>query len=533
MRGGANRLRLSQVVGGSGLVLVLLGFSLVGGFWPRDVQVDPSVTKEAPVTPMDLSTGVASNSPLFATDPNDSNVVALANRQDAPDLGCGLQLSIDGGSRWAVLDPVLELPSGSDLCYAPQVAFDGHGTLHYLFVGLAGAGRQPVGVYLMSSRDRGVTFSLPREVLGPHNFGVGMAVSDSPEGGSRMHLAWLHASSNPPSGGFSPEANPILSAYSDDGGLTFSPPVQVNDPQRLRAVAPALALEPDGDVHVAYYDLQEDARDYQGLAGPPWSETWSIVVASSPDRGVSFSPGVVVDDAIAPMERVMLVFTMPPPAIVVWGDGSCVAWTDARLGDADAMVSCTGEGRTWRPPARLNDDPAGNGSRQYLPRLSVAPGGRIDAVFYDRRDDLRNLGTKVFFASSRDGGRSFGSNLGLINEPFDPRIGQRYAGIAAEGQVEFGSRLGLVSGKTQVLAAWADTRNSEPNTTGQDVVVARIAVPTDGAEGRVKGGVLVALGSALMAWAIAASGRSRFGRGSASDQSNAPAPRAKRAHGAG
>jgi hypothetical protein len=51
-----------------------------------------------------------------------------------------------------------------------------------------------------------------------------------------------------------------------------------------------VALGPEGDVHVAYYDLEDDVRDYQGLAGPAWEETWSIVWATSTDRGWSFRP---------------------------------------------------------------------------------------------------------------------------------------------------------------------------------------------------------------------------------------------------
>lgn len=81
-------------------------------------------------------------------------------------------------------------------------------------------------------------------------------------------------------------------------------------------------------------------------------------MATSSDRGGSFSPGTVVDDRIVPAERVMLVFTMPPPALAAGGKRLCAAWTDGRHGDADALARCSGDGgEHWGAVRRLNDDP--------------------------------------------------------------------------------------------------------------------------------------------------------------------------------
>lgn len=140
-------------------------------------------------------------------------------------------------------------------------AFDGDGVLHYLFVGLTGPGNEPMGAFLTTSGDRGRTFTPPRQVLGPLKFSVRMAIDRDAGGAGGLHLAWVDTSSDPPTGGFGPPPNPIMTAHSDDGGETFSSPVQVSDPDRLRVVAPALALGPDGAVHVAYYDLGDDVVD--------------------------------------------------------------------------------------------------------------------------------------------------------------------------------------------------------------------------------------------------------------------------------
>lgn len=466
------------------------------------------VRPEVPVTAMDQGPfGPANNSPLLAADPTEPRFVVIANRLDAPDFDCALQVSGDGGRSWLTVKPVAKLPPGAEKCYAPEVAFDNKGVLHYLFVGLHGAGNEPMGAFLATSADRAQTFGAPRQVLGPLNFAVRMAIDPHVGDKGRLHLVWLHATSDPPLGGFGPPPNPILAAYSDDGGATFSKPVQVSDRSRQRVVAPALALGGDGAVHVAYYDLKDDAVDYQGLEGAIWGGTWSLVVATSTDRGRRFAAGSVVEEAVGPPERVMLIFTMPPPAIVARDDRVCVAWTDGRHGDPDVLLRCsTDAGRSWQRLRRLNDDPVANGRAQYLPRLSVSPDGRIDVVFYDRRNDPKNVLNDVYFSFSADGGETFSPNVRVSQDSFESRIGQQYVHPAARGQFEFGSRLALLSRRSTAVAAWTDTRNSRlvATATGQDIFATTLDVPatrksTSRAWAPVLAGVigLAALGSLL------------------------------------
>jgi hypothetical protein len=210
----------------------------------------------------------------------------------------------------------------------------------------------------------------------------------------------------------------------------------------------------------------------------------------------------------------MLIFTMPAPALVATATRLCAAWADARLGDADVMARCSADhGRRWGRPVRVNDDRRGNGARQYLPRLAAAPGGRIDALFYDRRDDPNGIRNHAFFASSTDGGRHFGPNRRLSEEPSDARIGQRYVGPAAQGLVEIGSRLGLASRPDGAVAAWTDTRNSAPGTTAQDVFATTVELSHTGRRRwpALAGWALAGTGAVLLLGA-AASARRRRGR---------------------
>lgn len=496
-----------------GAVLLVLGATvLAGAVGVRSARAPvPRPGEEVPVTATNQLAQTSSNSPSIVADPSQPRFVVVANRIDARDFSCALQVSGDGGTTWLPANPVPTLPDGAEKCYAPEVAFGPGGRLYYLFVGLHGSGNKPMGAFLTTSTDRARTFSTPRRVLGPLNFSVRMAVDPTMGHEGRLHLVWLHAGSDPALGGFAPEPNPILAAHSDDGGKTFSQPVSVSDTSRARVVGPALVVGAHHAVHVAYYDLQGDARDYQGLEGPAWERRWSVVATTSTDAGGRFGPGAVVDDQVVAPERVMLIFTMPPPALVAHGRRLCAAWTDARHGDPDAVLRCSEDGgRRWEALRRLNDDPVGNGIRQYLPRLAVAPGGRIDAVFLDRRRNHDNGGNDTVYTFSLDGGRRFARNVRLTDYNSSARNGAQYANVSAAGQYEFGGRLGLLSRRSSVLAAWPDTRNS-PRGPGQDVYATTVRLPTRGQPGwaRALGAAGVGLGAIALGFGVVARRRHR------------------------
>lgn len=438
---------------------------------------DVEVLQEMPATGNDWRAARSANSPDIAVDPTNRDVVALANRLDKPDFSCALQMSGDGGRLWAPVNPVPELPAEADKCYGPEVEFDADGTMYYLFVGLEGAGNRPSGVYLTTSDDRGRTFSEPRQVLGRGNYQVRLALDRTSGNPGRLHLVWLRTTEEPGLGGLPAPPNPIVASHSDDGGQTWSDPILVSDPdQQLRAVAPAVAVGEGGALHVAFYDLQDDSRDYRGLEGDTWPGTWSVVHRVSHDRGESFSPSVVVDDELRPPGRVMLIFTMPPPALATDEDGNVyVAWHDARNGDWDVFAAASSDaGRSWSGPVRVNDDAERNGRHQLLPQVAVAPGGRVDVVFFDRREDENNVHQHVYYASSTDRGASYGANVRLTRFSYNSKNGAKYAVPSAQGLYDLGTRLGLAADDTRTLAAWPDGRHPMPGTGVLDVLTTAV-----------------------------------------------------------
>ncbi len=470
-------------------------------------QPHPTVRSEVPITATDIYNKPSNNSPQLAVDPTDARFVVVANRLDAP-FNCSLQASGDGGRSWVSARPVPQLPEGADTCYAPEVAFGRHGLLYYLFVGLREPGSSPMGVYLTTSRDRAHSFSPPRQVLGPRHYGVRMAFDPTYGAQGRIHLVWLEANSDPPLGGLPSPPNPIMAAHSDDGGATFSPPVHVSDSAHPLAVAPAATIGANHSLHVLYYDLGDDQRDYRGLEGTRWEGNWSLVAATSPDAGGHFAPGVTVDDGVVPPERVMLIFTMPPAALVADGHGGLyAAWHDARNDDWDVFLRHSPDGgRTWSPATQVNDNRGRDETHQYLPRLSVAPNGRLDVIFYDRRNNVENRGNDVYYTFSNDRGATFAPNRKLTALDSDSMVGPKYAVPSAMGMVDFGSRLGLVSTNARVLAAWTDTRFTARGNPAQDIFGTEIdfGAGSSGVPGWLAGaGVAVGWTAAgLAAWGL-------------------------------
>jgi len=161
------------------------------------------------------------------------------------------------------------------------------------------------------------------------------------------------------------------------------------------------------------------------------------------------------------------------PSLAVAPSGRVyAAFHDDRSGDPDVWVWSLSPGSSdWGEPVRVNDTEEGDGTWQYLPKVAVAPDGRLDVVYYDRRLDPENVMNGVSLQSSFDAGSSFTPAVSLASRPFDSRIGY----LAKEGLPDLGSRLGLLSDDARAIGLWTDTRGGTPGTQKQDLAAAQVA----------------------------------------------------------
>ncbi len=219
-----------------------------------------------------------------------------------------------------------------------------------------------------------------------------------------------------------------------------------------------------------YLDLGDDALDYggghDGRGGAPYAGRWQLVLARSTDNGATWKESVV-DRAIVPTER-FIVFTPPFPSLAVDQDSgrTYASFQDGRLGDADVLLWSLARGASsWSAPERVNDTPRRDATAQYLPKLSVAPDGRLDVLYYDRRADRTNVLNEVSLQSSFDAGKTFLPRVRMSDRAFSSRIG---FGLE-RGLPDLGSRLGLISTDSRAYGVWTDTRGGSVQTSKQDI----------------------------------------------------------------
>jgi len=484
---------------GTGVALVLAGFVwLLASALAGEGGSKPLVSPDRPVNvgardPGDIR---ALNSPTVARNPRNRTTLVVASRVDSPDFSCALHRSDDNGENWVAV--TIAVPRGrASKCYTPDVAFSASGVLYLSYVTL-GPANKPEALWAVKSEDGGRTLSEPRRVSGPLAFQVRLAAH--PSDPDELVLTWLQARDVGPLGEFPAAGNRIVASRSGDAGASWSTPTPVNRPRRGRVLAPSAAIGSRGELHVLYLDVGEDRLDYEGAheneSGPPYSGRFSLVSARSLDGGRTWQESLV-DDRVVPIER-FIPFIAPSPSLAVDPQSGRLyaAFHDARGGSADVLVwSLAPDGTGWSRPVRVNAAAPGDDTAQYLPALAVAPGGRLDVVYYDRGDD--NVRNDVSLQSSDDAGRTFKSRTTLSSRSFDSRIG--FGG--ERGLATLGSRLGLSSEADEVLAVWSDTRAGSQASNKQDLVGAAVALDPEGQVGilRYGGLALVLLGGGLLA----------------------------------
>ena len=132
------------------------------------------------------------------------------------------------------------------------------------------------------------------------------------------------------------------------------------------------------------------------------------------------------------------------------------------------FVRSTDDGLTFSAPQKINDDPVNPSKWHWFGTFSVAPNGRLDAVWYDTRNAANNTDSQLFYSWSTDAGVTWSANVAVSN-PFNPFEGY-------PNQSKIGDYITIVSDDTGGNVAYAATFNFNP-TLGQheeDVYYVRV-----------------------------------------------------------
>ncbi len=130
---------------------------------------------------------------------------------------------------------------------------------------------------------------------------------------------------------------------------------------------------------------------------------------------------------------------------------------------SDVMfVRSSDGGRSFNAPHRVNDDPVDHSKWHWLGTFSVAPSGRLDAVWLDTRYAANNTDSQLFYSYSMDAGDTWSTNV-PVSASFNPLIGY-------PNQNKMGDYMSIVSDNGGGNVVYSATFNGE-----EDIYYVRVA----------------------------------------------------------
>lgn len=402
------------------------------------------------------------------------NIVAGANDYAQPSGAhwVGAYWSKDGGRSWgAKLLPgypgsrEISTLTGMGGSGDPAFAFDTNGNVYLAGIAFAvspvpgpNPGRDSI-VFVAKSSDGGETYSqitIVARAISRFTFHDKEWIAVDPTN-NYVYMVWVRFNAG--------AIAEMVFSRSTNGGLTWSLPRIISDATtgefQIQGAYPVVGA--DGVLHITWADFQTGQFRY----------------VRSTDHGASFSSPVDIGnftDLPNPLPNAAFRSALLPQTAVDTGyseyAGSLyLAWNDYRNGDSDVLLRYSRDGGTnWSDAIRVNTNPIGDGSDQFMPDVAVTVEGYVILQWYDRRDDPNNTLIRPYFGISTDGGRTF----------VDLPVGVQFNGdnggtsfLSGENHL-IGDYVGISSGSGIAYLSWADTRNGSPSTPDSDIYGARV-----------------------------------------------------------
>ena len=433
--------------------------------------------------------------PAVAADPSDPRHIVMIN-QNFVAGECEYRVTFDGGRSWEVgklrapdgflSPPCRTLSSGGYPHVNQSLAFGTGQNVYTVFdspkgpqqvYGAPSFGQgQADSVLVARSSDGGRTFNTavvaiaaPEGAAFPFYIRPTLGVQARPDGDRLFVAAWgVAVTSGGPADGAGERR--LVTASSVDGGTTWSAPVDASAPGEQVREPSAPVVGPDGAVYVAWRNRDIGAAPSNVIIGKStdgggtWVRTLAGAVTGLGQGAGGGMPQLGVDRASGAL---YLLYQETEPH-----------------GDLDIFFQrSTDGGATWSSPRRVNDDPTGNKIRQHVPHMAVAPNGRIDVVWLDRRHAYPTPvlpaprgEADVYYAHSTDAGRTFSPSRRITDRTINLDMGL----IPRVGSYSWFGPVAAPLGNDAVFFAWSDPRDGNIDTDTNDIYTATLHLGAGG-----------------------------------------------------
>ncbi|CAA9517085.1 MAG: GH33 [uncultured Solirubrobacteraceae bacterium] len=467
---------------------------------------------------------------------NSRHIVAMYS--DYKTLWCEVVVSTDGGRKWRRTR--LKAPAGF---ISPPCTVGSH-LANFVDQGIAfGKGNNVYATFASGVLDeqgdsRGKSVLVARSTNGGRSFGVADVVlpgGDDPDVGpdytlpklvvkpgtgaaeDRIHVVANSDESEPranPALADSPRAiNRIMVTTSQDSGRTWGGKVSASPSEHTAIESSEIVLGRNDTLYVAWRTRTPQA------SGTGFEPEGTVVVGRSTDQGQTWTnvpaagvKGFVYTGPVgAPYSRTPNPFTastFPRLAAdprsgnvyLTYGNGERPL-TQGQVRGADHFIHkdldvyfqrSTDGGNTWSDPSRLNQQAPIQFeiTQTRHPRMSVAPNGRLDVVWQDRRHwylgpaketgitgvcththsecDEARIGD-TYYRSSANGGASFSRERRITDRHINNDVGYDYRFGA---YWDYGPR-SIPLGNDRILFAWMDSRDGNTETDDMNIYFAQ------------------------------------------------------------
>lgn len=379
---------------------------------------------------------------------------------DGGAVDCGYSVTRDGGLTWTrALIPNLTTVTGGPYFRAtdPVAGIDLNGRIFLNTEGATNSAFTTGAILVSRSLDGGTSFDPPSVVFQPTDNSAfpdkpWMAINTFAGTGTagRILVTWTEFGTT--------AASPILRAYSDDQGTTWSTIGPIHPVTNSAQGSQPMFLR-DGRVAIIYWNFADSG--FGGDAATTTPEEIDMVLSN--DGGVTFGAPMLVTTVTRYDQPSIRSGVFLPSATTDRTAGGIYVVYQARNSAGRPRIlftKSTNTGATWSTPIAITDNPD---TGVFNAAISASPDGqRLTVSFYDQRDSIGNTTLcNLYLAQSFDGGATWQPNIRLTSETTNAAL----APLTSEGYM-LGDYLGIAETTTPDVPAvpvWVDTRTGNPD----------------------------------------------------------------------